>query len=65
MVVAALGSNGCGLASNVAFQLMIQIIFYFRLSFPMFLLLTSLLYLLTSLPNLLCKALAGWAFEEL
>jgi hypothetical protein len=57
MVVAAPGSNGCGLGSDVAFQLLIQIIFYFGLSFPMFLLLTNLLYLL-------CKALAGWVLRS-
>jgi hypothetical protein len=49
MVVAALGSNGCGLGSDVAFHLLIQIIFDFGLSFLIFLLLTNLLYLLISL----------------
>ena len=55
MVVAASGSNGCGLGSDVAFHLLIQIIFDFGLSFLIFLLLKSLLYLLTSLLYLLCK----------
>ena len=57
MVVAAPGSNGYGLGSNVAFHLLIQIIFDFGLSFLIFLLLTSLLYLL-------CKTLAGWALRS-
>ena len=67
MVVATPGSNGCGLGSDVAFHLPIQIIFDFGLSFPIFLLLTSLLYLLTSLMYLLyllCKTLASWALRS-
>jgi hypothetical protein len=43
----------------MAFHLLIQIIFDFGLSFPIFLLLTSLQYLLTSLLYLLCKTLAS------
>jgi hypothetical protein len=57
MVVVASSSNGCGLYLDVAFHLLIQIIFDFGLSFPIFLLLTSLLYLL-------CKTLAGWALRS-
>jgi hypothetical protein len=64
MVVAASSSNGSGLGSDVSFHLLIQIIFDFGLSFPIFLLLTSLLYLLTSLLYLLYKTLAGWALRS-
>jgi hypothetical protein len=64
MVVAAPGLNGCGLGSDMAFHLPIQIIFDYGLSFPIFLLLTSLLYLLISLLYLLCKTLASWALRS-
>jgi hypothetical protein len=56
-VVATPGSNGCGLGSDVAFHILIQIIFDFGLFFPIFLLLTSLLYLL-------CKTLVNWALRS-
>ena len=46
------------------FHLLIQIIFDFGLSFPIFLLLTSLMYLLTSLLYLLCKTLANQALRS-
>jgi hypothetical protein len=64
MVVATPGLNGCGLGLDVAFHLLIQIIFDFGLSFPIFLLLTSLMYLLTSLLYMLCKTLASWALRS-
>jgi hypothetical protein len=48
----------------MAFHLLIQIIIDFGLSFPIFLLLTSLLHLLCSLLYLLCKTLAGWALRS-
>jgi hypothetical protein len=48
----------------MAFHLLIQIIIDFGLSFPIFLLLISLLYLLTSLLYLSCRTLAGWALRS-
>jgi hypothetical protein len=50
---------------TMAFHFLIQIIIDFGLSFPIFLLLTSLLCsLLYLLCSLLCKTLAGWALKS-